>query len=196
MFASWSYGATPAIYLQPQEWEVKSFSGFTRYSFSTSEDETVVQAISEGSASSLYLEKDIDIRRFSWLSWRWRTQDVFEGLDEKTRAGDDFPVRVYVVVSDGIFPWQVKSLVYVWSASQPIDSRWLNPYTDKAVMWVLDSGDRYIGQWREQKRNVREDLYRAFGQYYDEIKGIAIMTDSDSSGIHTMSWYSGFKLQQ
>jgi hypothetical protein len=85
---------------------------------------------------------------------------VLEGTDERTRAGDDYPARVYVVFSGGAAFWRTRAINYVWSNNQPIKSNWPNAYTKNAQMIAVQSGTEHLGQWVEERRDVLAD-YRA-----------------------------------
>ena len=49
-------------------------------------------------------------------------------------------------------------------------------------MIALDSGPQKAGVWTKHKRNVREDLRRAFGEDITEIDAVALMSDADNFG--------------
>lgn len=178
------------------QWENESFAGETRYTIISEGKNQLLEARSDSSASGLYYKKTIIIDNKTNLSWRWKISKTWPSATETTRAGDDFPVRVYIVVSDGPFFWQKRTLVYVWSNNQPVDSRWPNPFTDKAQMWAVDSGNDLAGQWTEHTRNLQDDLKTAFGKTYTEIEAIAIMTDSDNGGTNFLSWYDDIDLTE
>ncbi|SEQ67085.1 Protein of unknown function [Amphritea atlantica] len=176
------------------QWQKESFAGETHYSLVTETDNQILEARSDSSASGLYYKKDISIDSTTYLNWRWKISKTLPTAAETTKAGDDFPVRVYIVVSDGPFFWQKRTLVYVWSNNQPVDSRWLNPFTDRATMWALNSGSNQTGQWVQHSRNLQQDLNTAFNKTYTQIQAVAIMTDSDNSGTRFLSWYDDLSL--
>ncbi|WP_299201519.1 DUF3047 domain-containing protein [uncultured Amphritea sp.] len=178
------------------QWENESFVGETRYTLISEGENLLLEARSDSSASGLYYKKTITINSKTNLSWRWKISKTWPSATETTKAGDDFPVRIYIIVSDGPFFWQKRTLVYVWSNNQPIDSRWPNPFTDKAQMWAVDSGNDLAGQWTKHMRNLQNDLKTAFGKTYTEIEAIAIMTDSDNGGTNFLSWYDDIELTE
>ncbi len=45
------------------------------------------------------------------------------------------------------------------------------------------------GQWVSEKRNVKQDLKKIFGEDINEIDVVAVMTDTDDSGRPTSAWY-------
>ena len=170
-----------------QDWKSKSFLGETQYQLVQQDGHRVLQADSNGTASGLYREITIDLERTPYLNWSWRVNNILNGVDERTKAGDDYPARVYVVVSGGIAFWKTRSLVYVWSSNQPVGSTWDNAFTSNAKTIALRSGN---GKgWVSEKRNVREDFKRLFGDDIKQIDAVALMTDTDNSHQAATAWY-------
>lgn len=170
-----------------QDWKNKSFAGETQYQLVQQDGRRVLQADSKGTASGLYREITIDLERTPYLNWSWRVNNVLKGIDERTKAGDDYPARVYVVVSGGIAFWKTRSLVYVWSSRQPVGRTWDNAFTGNVKTIALRSGN---GKgWVNEKRNVREDFKRLFGDDIKQIDAVALMTDTDNSHQAATAWY-------
>lgn len=170
-------------------WQEKSFVEHTQYKFTEIDSRSVVKADTQGSASGLFFEMDIDINKTPYLNWSWRVDNTYAGLDETSKAGDDYPARIYVVVSGGIFFWKTRAINYVWSSNQVIGQSWDNAYTGNAKMLALRSGTKETGQWQHEKRNIKTDLKKMFGKDYDQINAIAIMSDSDNSGQAATAYY-------
>jgi hypothetical protein len=53
-------------------WQPQSFKGETRYRFDDRSGRLALFADSQGSASGLYREIRVDLRRTPWLNWSWR----------------------------------------------------------------------------------------------------------------------------
>ncbi|HQC71112.1 MAG TPA: DUF3047 domain-containing protein [Candidatus Competibacteraceae bacterium] len=176
-----------------QDWQEKVFKGETRYSFDSRGGQPALFADSRGTASGLYREIRIDLNRTPWLNWSWRVDRVLGDIDERQKAGDDYPARVYVVVSGGAAFWKTRSLVYVWSSNQPVGATWNSAYTDNVRMMALRSGTTEAGRWVEEKRDVRADFRRLFGEDIDALDAVALMTDSDSSGQTASAWYGDIR---
>ncbi len=51
----------------------------------------VLQADALGQASARYLERTIDLNATPYLHWCWQVSTTYPGLDETTKAGDDYP---------------------------------------------------------------------------------------------------------
>ncbi len=172
-----------------QGWEEKSFSGHTRYRLVSHDNSTVLEASTQGAASVLYKKIAIDLTKTPWIHWSWKITGIYEGLNEQSKAGDDYPARLYAVVKKGILPWNTRALNYVWSSSTARGRSWNNAFTKKARMIAVESGAELVGQWVHEKRNIREDYFRQFGEYIDRIDGIALMADSDNAGLQSTSYF-------
>jgi len=169
------------------DWKTKSFQGMTRYRFVTQDARQVLEAESKNAASGLVREIRVDLEKLPYLNWSWRVKDVLTGIDERTKAGDDYPARVYVIVSGGIAFWRTRTLIYVWSSRQPAGSTWKNAFTGNARVMALQSG-RGIG-WVTEHRDVRADFKKCFNDDIIFIDAVAIMTDTDNSKQEATAWY-------
>lgn len=120
---------------------------------------------------------------------------VLGDIDERqSQAGDDYPARVYVVVSGGAAFWKTRSLVYVWSSNQPVGATRNSAYTDNVRMMALYSvTPPRRGAGSRKKRDVRADFRRLFGEDIDALDAVALMTDSDSSGQTASAWYGDIR---
>jgi Protein of unknown function (DUF3047) len=170
-------------------WEPEVFHGKTAYDLVRLNGQTVLRAQSDKSASGLVRRVRIDLVRTPVLHWRWRVENVLRGVDERTKAGDDYPARVYVIFSGGLFFWNTRAINYVWSNNQPAGTVWPNAFTAGAQMVAVESGTERVGRWVEERRNVREDFARYFGNEADTVDAVALMTDTDNSGQSAVSYY-------
>ena len=177
-------------------WQVRDFEGETRYRIVEAGGTRVLEAESDGAASSLYLEREIDLAARPVLEWRWRIEAPLRVPDERVRAGDDFAARVYVVApGEGLFALPI-AISYVWSGSAPVGADWPNPFTSKVRMVAVESGSARAGAWRSYRRNVREDFLRLFGREVGELEGVAVMTDADNSRQRARAWYGDIVLRE
>lgn len=167
-----------------QGWKEKSFSGFTEYEFARDDDigHTVLTASASASASGLGKKITVNLKQTPFINWSWKIDNRLSGLEEATKAGDDYVARLYVVKSGGALLWKTRALNYVWSSSQHKDVMWPNAFRPKnAIMMSVRGKEDATGQWFTEKRNVYEDFKKAFGKNIDTIDAVAIMTDTDNS---------------
>jgi hypothetical protein len=170
-------------------WENKVFKGETKYSFvyDPTTKTTVLQAVSNAAASGRYRQLRVDLTKTPFLNWSWKVLDGLSGIDENSKAGDDFSARIYVVVDRGIM--SSLSVNYVWASMHPTESAWTSPYTKRVKLLAVDTGKKGLSSWKHYKRNVQSDLGTLFGENVSFIDAIALMTDTDNSGGHARTFY-------
>ena len=169
-------------------WSEKSFKGKTEYLVVEDAGQQVLQAKSQGAASGLVFETEYDPQDFPVLSWRWKVANTLVKGDSRTKAGDDYAARVYVVFPHWFFP-KTKTLNYIWANRLPQESVQTNAFLNNAIMISVESGNEKVGEWVSVRRNIIDDYRRAFGEDPPKIGAIAIMTDTDNTGESALAWY-------
>jgi len=168
----------------------------------------VVRAVSEAGAAGLVRPLRIDPRQHSVLTWRWKVTNVLDTGNARREDGDDYPARLYITFdydpsNFGLVDWvkyealqalgydqiPTRALNYIWASRVPKDTILPNPYTDWVQMIAVESGSQKVGTWIRERRNVRADYRRAFGEEPPPINGIAIMTDTDDTGESATAYY-------
>jgi len=186
-------GPFPATNLD--QWKENSFSGNSQYDLVEDNGIRVLKASTEGEASILYKEEFIDLEKTPILSWSWKVENVYTDINERSREGDDFPARMYVVVKDGLLPWESLAINYVWSSNEEVGESWTNPFTDKAKVIVVQSGESHIGKWVTQTRNIADDFKSEFGKNVGNIDGYAVMVDGDNADKKGAAWFADISFQ-
>ena len=170
-------------------WEEKVFSGKTTYETVRIDGRDAVRATSRGTASGLFRKQRIDLDKTPILTWTWRVEGTLGDIDERTREGDDYSARVYVIRSDPVFFWRTRAVNYVWASTRTVGETWPNAYTDGARHIAVQSGDERAGRWVDERRNVRADFRALFGKDVRYIDAIAIMSDTDNTGTAALAYY-------
>ena len=163
-------------------WEEKEFVNQTSYQLVQQGDQTVLQAEADASASGLFKEVVVDLTTHPYLNWEWKADTVHPPLAERTKAGDDYVARIYIVVKGGLLFWKTKAINYVWSSTEKKGATWPNAFVGKnAILLAVRSPEDNTETWYKEKRNVYEDFKILFGTEIKQIHVVAIMTDSDNS---------------
>lgn len=184
----------------------------TRYALVRDGDALVIRADADNSMSGLIHSLRIDPAETPLIQWRWRIERPLAGADMKTKAGDDYAARLYVLfdydVSKLPFATRAKlkfvklaygvevpaaALNYVWDNRQPIGTIQPNSYTDRARMIVVESGAKKAGQWVTVTRDIAADFRAAFGEEAPPVIGVAIATDTDNTGERATAWYGDIR---
>lgn len=171
---------------------------------------------SECGASGYVLPlEDVDLTRTPRLGWRWRIHQGLQIADERTRSGDDFAARVYVLFAydpaRASFLEQLarraakllygrelpgEAINYVWASSAPVGERWPNPFSDAAHMVTLqtDSASPGSTSWRSEDVDLLADRSAILGEPLPRIEAIAVMTDTDNSCTRASAEFADFRL--
>ncbi len=132
-------------------------------------------------------------RKYRYLRWSWKIDHTIPMGDEKTRSGDDYAARVYVVFP-GTFFWQTRAINYIWANHLKKGESIPNTYTSNAMMVAVESGEEKTGHWLNEERDIFADYRHLFGSDPGEANAIAIMTDTDNTGSSALAWYGNIIL--
>lgn len=197
----------------PSGWKPLTFRNIERHTrYSMVRDDragrVVLRADSDASASGLTLERTIDLRAFPIIEWRWRANRVLTKADVRSRAGDDYPVRLYITFAHdadsitladraaralyGQLPPRA-AINYIWDTRAPVGTIVPNAYTGRVRMIVVESGGERTGQWLSYRRNLAEDFRKAFGYEPPLVSGIAVMSDTDNTGESVTSFFGDIR---
>jgi hypothetical protein len=169
-------------------WRSRAFRGETSYRLVEDAGRTVLAARSLAAASGLIKEVRIDPRDCPILRWSWKIDHTLRKGDGRTRAGDDYAARIYVVFPRGLF-FRTRAINYIWANKLPKGAILPNAYSSSAVMVAVESGNDKSGTWVREERNVYEDYKAIFGEEPPAIGAVALMTDTDDTGEETQAWY-------
>ncbi len=174
-------------------WEVKEFEGLTDYRLVEEDGRTVLEAHAKGSASGLVKKLSFDPAEYRYLKWSWKIRQTVAGGDAKSREGDDYAARIYVIFP-GFFFWQTRALNYIWANRLPKGDFVSNAFTANARMLAVQSGAEMAGRWISEQRDILADYRRLFGEDPPPAGALAIMTDTDNTGVEAIAWYGDITL--
>lgn len=178
-----------------------------------SNERPVLEARANCSASGLILAipDSFDLTRTPRLRWRWRVEQGLNHADERSKSGDDFAARVYVLfefnpttagawerlqrrIGTALYGEGMpgKAISYVWASRAERGEVWTNPYSADTQMVVLETGSR--GEWHTETVDLLADRVRLLGLQLDPVMAIALMTDSDNTCVEVTAYYSDFQL--
>jgi hypothetical protein len=201
----------------PSNWEplhFKNIGNHTRYQLVKEGGDVVVKAFADGSASGLICEISVDPEKYPIIRWRWKVMNILRKGNVHRKEGDDYPARIYIAFQRdpakmgilekvkyrviklfyGRYPPRA-ALNYIWASKADKGMLVPNPYTDRAMMIVAQSGGDKIGRWITEERNYCEDYKRAFEENPPMVSGVAIMTDTDNTGESATAYYGDILFQ-
>ena len=185
-----SIPAMPFSSLQPgaplPEWlRLQSFPSrprHTEFALVADQGRTVLRARAVASTSGLAREMAVDPRTHPILAWRWKVMNLIARSDLATKAGDDFPARLYVAFGR-------RALCYVWDTRLPAGTIAPNAYSDRVQMVVADSGAAALGRWVAHERDVAADFRRGFGTEPPVTSAVVVSADTDNTGESAESYF-------
>jgi hypothetical protein len=177
------------------QWDDHAFGDLTTYRLVEHDGREAVHArCRDGAASGLYTAREVDLERTPVMEWSWRVDETLQGVDERTREGDDYAARVYVIVRHRILRWRTRAINYVWAGEQPAGADWPNAYNPRAHMVAVRSGtEPHVGRWHTERRNVGDDWRRFHDRETERLTHVAIMTDCDDAGRSLEAWYGSIR---
>lgn len=186
----------------------------TDYKATAYEDQTVLHAVSDESASGLYCDVDISQERAQRIRWRWKVDELIPTADVGKSDLDDAVARVLVSLHengkklsfrDMLFREQASlftgidlphsTLLYVWDPKHPVGSVLNINETSRIRYLVVESGPKRLGQWVEYDRDFQADFKMAFdGEASGAVRSVGVTTDANQTFSRAEAWYGDITL--
>ncbi len=177
------------------------------YKIQTDNTTSVLKTVSSNSASAMIYNKLFNVYEYPLIKWRWKVENVYTKGDAKTKEGDDYPLRIYIIFKYdpekagffekvnfktakliyGQYPPH-SSLNYIWSNKNYKELIITSSYTKKSKIIPLQSGTLKVAIWQTEKVDIADDYQRAFGIKPPAEASIAVMNDSDNTGESSVSY--------
>jgi len=187
---------------------------FTRFSIVSTEGHRVLKVEADRSYGNLV--HPLAPGHAGTLSWRWRVEQPLASSDLRHRTGDDSEIRVCVFFDEPMErlsfgerallrfarsraadPVPTATLCYVWDTRLPVGTLIDNAFTRRLRYIVVESGSPAGDRWFAERRDLREDFARAFGDECDTVPpviGIAVGADADNTGGHSVAYVGDLSL--
>jgi len=186
----------------------------TAYTLEQEDGRTVLRGAADNSASLYVAPIKQTTNLPPILSWRWKTDALVPGADNRNKKLEDAPLRM-IVAFDGdkstlpeaeqvrfkrarkLFgrdlPYAV--LMYIWSEQVPVESIIPSAHTSQVKMLVVATGAGGLGSWQSVRRNIAEDYRRTYGAAPGRVLGVAVMTDTDNTGARAVGRYADIRFE-
>jgi len=113
-----------------------------------------------GSTGILQKDVDMPLCEDSELSWRWCVQQLPSPLREDTVPSHDY-LSIAVEFDNG------RDITYYWSSTLPVGTGYDCPlpnWQGKVSHVVIRSGERGLGEWQAERRNLYSDYQQYMGK--------------------------------
>jgi hypothetical protein len=192
---------------------LSKFKNDTQYKLVQEAGQQVLRAEADDSASLYALKLKTPSAAFNTLQWRWKTDALIPGADNRDQKREDSPLRVMLsfdgdlaslpeseqfrirmskAISGVELPFA--TLMYIWSEQHALESIIASAHTNQLKMLVVASGKHGLGAWQSLRRDIAEDYRRAFGSAPSRLIGVSVMTDTDNTGKKAVGWYADLSL--
>jgi hypothetical protein len=152
-----------------------------------------VHGVAEKTCSALTRKLNVGPPAKLTLRWRWKISGVATNGSERDIKKFDHAARVFIAFDTFIGP--PRTLHYMWGNMEKPGTVLAHPKSERAQLFVLQSGNARAGQWLSESRDVTADWKKVFpGREMPRIVGIGLMTDSDSLGAKLEGFYADLEL--
>ena len=168
----------------PQGWEGQKW-GSPAYAFSIVQDGgrkvLHLKSKDEGSTISKDIKGKVNLKDTPFLEWSWKAVTLPVGGDSRKKELDDQAVQVFVAWPR--FPEMVRSRIigYVWDSTVPVGTVAKSETTATVTYIVLRSGPGELGKWITERRNVRDDFKKLYGEEPENPAAVSISIDSNDT---------------
>jgi len=186
----------------------------TVYTLVQEDGRTVLRGAADSSASAYVARLKQAAAVPAALSWRWKTDALVPGADNRDKKREDAPLRVMIAfdgdkstlpeveqkrfkrarnLSGREPPYAL--LMYIWSDQVAVESIIPSAHTSQVKMLVVASGANGLGTWQSLRRNIAADYRRAYGAEPGPVLGVAVMTDTDNTGKKAVGEYADVRFE-
>jgi hypothetical protein len=186
----------------------------TVYTVAQAEGRTVLRAAADRSASAYIVLLKPPTAAPTVLSWRWKTDALVPGADNRDKSREDAPLRV-MVAFDGdrsTLPEAEKKLarrakrlsgkdlpyallMYIWSDLVAAETVIPSAHSSRVQMLVVASGANGLGAWQAVRRDLAADYRRAYGAEPGPVVAVGVMTDTDNTGAKAAGEYADLRFE-
>jgi hypothetical protein len=168
----------------PPGWEAQRW-GSPLYDFSIEQNSgrnvLHLKSKNESSTISKDIKGKVDLRETPILEWSWKAVTLPLGGDSRKKDLDDQAAQIFVAWPR--FPEMVRSRVigYVWDTTVPAGTVAKSEKTGTVTYIVVRSGQAELGKWITERRNVREDFRKVYGEEPENPAAVSISIDSNDT---------------
>jgi hypothetical protein len=168
----------------PPEWKGQQW-GSPSYDITVADDGGKkvlhLKSKNEGSTINKEVKGKVNLKDTPILEWSWKMVALPKGGNSCVKATDDQAGQVFVLWPR--FPEQVRSRIigYVWDTTQPVGTQCKSEKTGMVTYIVVRSGTAEAGKWFTERRNVRDDFKRVYGEDADNPGVVSIAIDSNDT---------------
>jgi len=157
--------------------------GHPRYDFTAVNEDGVrgLRVRGRDEHSSIAKEVHVDLRATPILEWSWKVVKLPEGGDVRKKETSDLTGHVLVAWPRMPALLRTRLIGYAWESTAPAGTMERSRKTSLVTFFILRSGPAELGRWIVERRNVRDDYLRAFGEEPSNPGVVAISIDTNDT---------------
>lgn len=189
--------AGPVSFGPDQGWLDQTFPGYTPSHF-IAEGPGLLQISSDRGNSLIWRPLPRGLAGASEATWRWRVDQGVPPTDLGVRRAADRSIALYFLFADDASAperpprslraavSEGRALIYVWGGKEAPGSVLASPTLgERGKILVQRPADSPTGAWRAESVDLHADFRRAYGRDPGPLLGIAVSSDSESTGTVT-----------
>jgi hypothetical protein len=156
-------------------------------SFATKDGVPALRCETHARGSKLFRHVDIDLADYPRLAWRWFIEVPIDSpLDERTRAGDDHPARLFIAFKTAM--GEDRRMEIVWGNRLKAGDY---KYIDKFPHYVANGGNENIGRWHAEEVDL-QGIYRHMWRdgAPARVIDVALFCDSDDTRTQSIAYFA------
>lgn len=188
LIEDWESNETGAL---PKGWGWKKKDEEKKKPYEIRREKGLKYLAADDRGESVILGKEMrwNVKKFPFLSFRWRVHRIPEGADERYSQTNDSAASLSVLfkLTMGVVPVSIK---YLWSSSLPVGSALRREGIGRPWMIVAESGEEHLGEWRTYVFNLEEAFRKTHGgELPDATVAVGILTDANAMASRAVADY-------
>jgi hypothetical protein len=165
----------------PFGWKLKTPSSGSKIAIEREKEDYFLHIHCVNDNIALGKKVSFEIRKYPYLSWRWKASKLPESGDIRKRETDDQAGQIYVVFPKFPATLNTRSVGYIWDNQAPVGFSGTSTAYSKMKYVVLQSGAVKLNQWICEARNVYEDYQKLFREEPPTLGGIVLYINTQHS---------------
>jgi hypothetical protein len=143
----------------------------------------------EGSTIAKEIKGRINLKQTPILEWSWKAVVLPKGGDSRKKDLDDQAAQIFVLWER--FPKLVRSRIigYVWDSTVPIGTIAKSEKAGTVTYVIVRSGPDELGKWLTERRNIREDFKKIYGEEPENPDAVSLSIDSNDTHTTAESYF-------
>ncbi|MFQ5890542.1 MAG: DUF3047 domain-containing protein, partial [Gemmatimonadota bacterium] len=175
-------------------WKIKDDDKHKPYRVREEDGNKYLEATDEGESVILGKEVKWDLRKYPYVSFRWRVHEIPKGADERFDETVDSAAGIYFIYKKKLLGLIPESVKYVWSSSLPVGSATQREGVGKPWMIVVGTDKEGLDEWHTYVFDLRAAYKETFGgKPPDKPIGIGLLSDANSTNSHAYADYDDIR---